>query len=686
MKKKVKLQGSLKAYLCWPIYMTLLLILMNISIYMIDHTAGIVMTGFVVIYFIVAFLLYFLRRPNIAGDLIRYAQSYGQVQKQLLKELSVAYGVLDVDGKILWANNELIDIVGTKNPINRSVTSIFSQITKDRLPSNEFDEVIHLEYNQANYKVVLRKVVTPDFDEEEDFSTDIDMENARKENTIIAMYLYDETENTMLMKENKEQKLVVGLLYIDNYEEALETIDEVRRSLLIALVDRKINKYMQSIDAIIKKLEKDKYIIVFQQKYLQQLQSNKFVLLEEVRGVNIGNDMSVTISIGLGVGAENYQRGYEYARAAIDLALGRGGDQAVIKDGDRLYYYGGKSIQVEKNTRVKARVKAHALKEFVEGKSKIIVMGHSIGDVDSFGAAIGIYRIAKTLNKKAHIVINQVTTSVRPMMNRFVNNSEYEADMFLNSQQAKDIVDDNTLLVVVDVNRPSYTECPELLEMVRTIVILDHHRQTGEQIENAVLSYIEPYASSSCELVAEILQYIGEGLKLRQCEADAMYSGIMIDTDNFLTKTGVRTFEAAAYLKRSGADVTRIRKAFRSGMMEYRTKAEAISNVETYLDHYAIAVCNSKGIDSPTVLGAQVANELMNVVNIKASFVFTEYNGKIYLSARSIDEVNVQVVMEKLGGGGHMSVAGAQFKDCTIEEAKAKLMEVLETMTKEGDL
>ncbi len=685
MKKKVKLQGSLRAYLCWPIYMTLIVIAMNVSMYIIDKTAGIVMSGFVVIYFIVAFLLYFLRRPNIAGDLIRYAQDYGQVQKQLLKELSVAYGILDVEGKILWVNNELADIVETKNPVNHNVTSIFSQITKDKLPSNEFDEVMHIEYNKANYKVVLRRVVTPDFDEQ-DFGTDIDVVNASKENTIIAMYLYDETENTILMKENRDQKLVVGLLYIDNYEEALESIDEVRRSLLIALVDRKINKYMQSIDAIIKKLEKDKYIIVFQQKYLQQLQNNKFVILEEVRGVNIGNDMSVTISIGIGVGADNYQRGYEYARAAIDLALGRGGDQAVIKDGERLYYYGGKSVQVEKNTRVKARVKAHALKEFVEGKSKVIVMGHSIGDVDCFGAAIGIYRIAKTLNKKAHIVINQVTTSVRPMMNRFVNNPEYEADMFLNSQQAKDIVDDNTLLVVVDVNRPSYTECPELLDMVRTIVILDHHRQTGEQIENAVLSYIEPYASSSCELVAEILQYIGEGLKLRQSEADAMYSGIMIDTDNFLTKTGVRTFEAAAYLKRCGADVTRIRKAFRTGMTEYRTKAEAISNVETYLDYYALAVCTSKGIDSPTVLCAQVANELMNVVNIKASFVFTEYNGKIYISARSIDEVNVQIVMEKLGGGGHICTAGAQFTDCTIEEAKKRLMKVLDTMTKEGDI
>ena len=241
MKRKVELQGSLKAYLCWPIYMTILLVCMNIAMYMIDEVAGLVMIGFVVIYTIVAFLLYFLRRPYIAGDLIRYAQNYGQVQKQLLKELSVAYGILDAEGRFLWVNNELSDIMGTKSLVNRSVTSVFSQITKDCLPRNEFDEEIHIEYNNANYKVILRKVVTPDFEGGEEFDTDIDVENSSKDNTIIAMYLYDETENTILKRENKEQKLVVGLLYIDNYEEALESIDEVRRSLLIALVDRKIN-------------------------------------------------------------------------------------------------------------------------------------------------------------------------------------------------------------------------------------------------------------------------------------------------------------------------------------------------------------------------------------------------------------------------------------------------------------
>lgn len=685
MGTRFKVSRALRAYLRWPIILSLLLIGMNICIYMIDRKAGLVAIGFVLLYIIAALLVYFFNRPGIMGDLVRYAADYGQVQKQLLKEMALPYAVLDCEGRLLWGNNEFLDIIEKEKAAQRSITNIFPEITKEVLPSDMQDRVVNVVRNQNYYRIIMRKIVAVDLSGESLWEEQED-QAALDANSLIALYIHDETENRTLARENYEQKMITGLLYIDNYEEALESIDEVRRSLLIALIDRKINKYMQSMDAIIKKLEKDKYIFMVKQKYLAQLQNNRFSILEEVRAVNIGNEMSVTISMGLGVNTDSYQTSYEYARAAIDLALGRGGDQAVIKDGERLLYYGGKSIQVEKSTRVKARVKAHALKEFVEAKDKVVIMGHSIGDVDSFGAAVGIYRIAKTLNKKAHIVINEVTSSVRPLMARFLNNPDYEEDMFLKSEQAVAVVDNNTLLVIVDVNRPSYTECRELLNLTKTIVILDHHRQTGEAIENAVLSYIEPYASSSCEMVAEILQYIGEGLKLRQAEADAMYSGVMIDTNNFLTKTGVRTFEAAAFLRRSGADVTRIRKAFRSGMDEYKVKAAAITATEVYLDHFAITVCSSEGVNSPTILGAQVANELLNITNIKASFVLTEFNNKIYVSARSIDEVNVQIIMERLGGGGHMSVAGVQLVNCTLTEAINQVKATLSKMIQEGDL
>ncbi|MBO5197241.1 MAG: DHH family phosphoesterase [Lachnospiraceae bacterium] len=686
MKRKLKLKGALRAYLCWPLYMTILLCVLDGCLYLVDKRSFAIGVCFTLLYLMLALSMYLMKRPLIVRDMVRFAASYGQVQRKLLKELSIPYAILDSDGHMLWGNDEFRDILDSEHVVKRSIASVFPDITRDVLPKDENDTVCHVKLEECNYKVVLRRVMSPDFEEDVTWSFDSEASEGASPSALIAMYLYDETEIMQLQKENQDQKLITGLLYIDNYEEALESIDQVRRSLLIALVDRKINKYMQEIDAIIKKLEKDKYIFVFQQKYLSQLQTNKFSILEDVRAVNIGNEMSVTISIGLGVNMDSCTRSYEAARAAIDLALGRGGDQAVVRENDKIYYYGGKSVQVEKNTRVKARVKAHALKEFVEAKDKVVIMGHSIGDVDSFGAAIGVYRIAKTLNKRAYIVINDITTSVRPMINRFLSNPDYEEDMFLKSAQALEVVDANTLLVVVDVNRPSITECSELLNKTRTVVVLDHHRQTGEAIEGAVLSYIEPYASSACEMVAEILQYIGEGLKIRQAEADAMYAGIMIDTNNFLTKTGVRTFEAAAFLRRNGADVTRIRKAFRTEMVEFKVKSRAIANVEVFLDYYALTECESEGVESPTITGAQVANELLNVTNIRASFVFTKYNGKIFVSARSIDEVNVQVVMEKLGGGGHMSMAGAQFTDCSVEEAMQKVKDVLAAMTQEGDI
>ena len=322
----------------------------------------------------------------------------------------------------------------------------------------------------------------------------------------------------------------------------------------------------------------------------------------------------------------------------------------------------------------------------METKDRLLIMGHKLGDIDSLGAAIGIYRIAMAMNKKANIVFNDITSSVRPMMERFTGSSEYPEDMFIKTKDALELADPNTMLVVVDVNRPSIADAPELLQAVRTIVVLDHHRQSSEIITNAVLSYVEPYASSTCEMVAEVLQYIADGIKIKSAEADAMYAGIVIDTNNFTNQAGVRTFEAAAYLRRNGADVTRVRKMFRDNMADYKARARTISNAEIFMDCFAISECPAEGIESPTIIGAQAANELLNIVGMKATFVLTPFNGVIYVSARSIDEVNVQLVMEKLGGGGHRTIAGAQLKDMTAEQAKEKLKDVLRAMLEKGDI
>ena len=361
-----------------------------------------------------------------------------------------------------------------------------------------------------------------------------------------------------------------------------------------------------------------------------------------------------------------YALSYQYARVAIDLALARGGDQAVIKDCNGITYFGGKKEQTAKNTRVKARVKAEALREFIVTKDQVIVMGHKIADPDSFGACMGIYRAVVSLEKKAHIVINEVTGSVRPLYDEIAESPAYEDDIFLTSDQALDYVNDNTMIIVVDTNKPQMTECPELLRRSRMIAVLDHHRQSSEVISNAVLSYVEPYASSACEMVAEVLQYIADGIKIKAAEADAMYAGIVIDTNNFTNQTGVRTFEAAAFLRRNGADVTRVRKLFRDDMQDYKARAAAISSAEIYREAFSIGVCPSEGLPSPTIVCAQAANELLEIKGIKASVVMTEYHGLIYLSARSIDEVNVQVMMEKLGGGGHRTIAGAQLSGISM--------------------
>jgi len=681
-KAKIKLRGALNVYMLWPVWLTVLLLCTVLGIYVIDKDAAGIMLIFTGIYFIIALFLFVFKRPYIMGELVRFAAEHGQVQHTFVKELDIPYGIIDIDGRLVWANNELKDIVKFEKTARGAIQDIFEDLSLEQLPTVEEDVTLHIVHGRKNYRVLLRLLDMSDYRDDMPWIVEDGAEGTV--NSMIGMYLYDETEITALKKENAEEKMLVGLLYIDNYEEAFEGADEVRRSLVTAWVEREINKYMQSIDAIIKRLEKDKYIFVFKQKYLSVVEANRFSILEEIRNLNI-YEMTVTISIGVGVGATSYTKNYDLARTAIDLALGRGGDQAVVKEGDKISYYGGKSVQLEKNTRVKARVKAHALKEYVETKEKVVIMGHSIGDIDSLGSAIGVYRIAKTLGKKAQIVINDVTSSIRPMLERFQDNADYEEDMFISGSKAQEIVDDQTLLVVVDVNRPAITECKELLELTKTIVILDHHRQTGEAID-AVLSYIEPYASSACEMVAEISQYIGEGLKLKPLEADAMYAGIMIDTNNFLTKTGVRTFEAAAYLRRNGADVTRIRKLFRANFTEYQAKAQAISSAEIFMDYYVFAISESDGLDSPTVVAAQTANELLNIDHTKASFVFTEFNGRVYISARSIDELNVQVVMEKIGGGGHMSVAGAQLSECTILDAMEQVKDILRDMTEKGEV
>ena len=683
MNSKIKLKGKMLTHLLYPIVLGLMAVCVGVYVYVHNMTAGLIIIGAGAVYVVVALVMYFFHKPVVMHDLINFAVDYAKVQKVLLRDLAIPYGLMDIDGNILWLNKEMEVLFDGRDVKGQNVSGIFAELTVEDFVSSEERKEFETIYNDRAYRIVCRRINVSDvFTSTQVLSIEDDRD------CLVAFYMFDETENKRLVKENSDQRLVAGHIYIDNYEEALESVEDVKKSLLTALIERKINQFGANIDAVVKKLEKDKYFIAFQYKYLEGLQAGKFEILDEVRSVNIGNEMDMTISIGIGYNGDTYLQNCEYSRMAMDMALGRGGDQAVVKDGDRTYYYGGKSKQVEKNTRVKARVKAHALREILASKENVIIMGHKIGDIDSFGAAIGIYRAVKSLNKKAYIVLNEVTTSLRPMINRFAGNTDYEEDLLIKSPVAIELAkkERNTAVIVVDVNRPSYTECPELLELCKTVVVLDHHRQTSEIIENALLSYVEPFASSTCEMVAEILQYIQDGIKLKQVEADAMYGGIMIDTNNFTQKTGVRTFEAAAFLRRNGADVTRVRMMFRNDIGEYKARAEAVSRAEVFCEQFAMTDCDASGLESPTVVCAQAANELLNISGINASFVLTDYNNRVYISARSIDKINVQLIMERLNGGGHMNIAGAQLDGYTIDEAKNCLRETIKLMIKEGDI
>ena len=681
MKKKVHLKGQLKSCARWVLLLSVLLLVMNGCMYTISVKAGILVSAFLLIYLLIVFVLYLRSRTQIYNEFISFATQYGQIQKRLLQDLALPYALLDEEGRVQWANTAFFTVSKkTKKGLHRSISWFFPEISKEEFLTEEGEDskTIYFSTEEQDLRVDIRKVYLGRALEENAL---IDVEE--DDEYLFALYLFDETEINRYIRMNKEERLVAGLIYLDNYEEALDTVEEVRRSLLVALVDRKINKYIGAFGGIVKKMEKDKYFIAIQEKHLPIMRENKFELLQDVKTVNIGNEMAVTLSMGLGLSGSSFAENYDYARIAIDLALARGGDQVVTKEGESITYFGGKTQQMEKATRVKARVKAHALREFIESRDKVMVMGHKMGDMDSFGASIGIYRAARVLGKRAYIVINDITNSVRPLRESFDDNPVYETDMFLTGEQALEMIDRNTVLVVVDTNRPNYTECSELLGKTPTIVVLDHHRQTNEQIENAVLSYIEPYASSACEMVAEILQYFDEGLKIKTAEADCLYAGIVLDTDNFMRRTGVRTFEAAAFLRRCGADVTRVRKMFRNEMVEYKARAETVRHAEVY-HGFAISVCPNENIESPTIVGAQAADELLNIVGVRASIVLTYYQHRTFVSARSIDEVNVQILTERLGGGGHMNMAGAQL-DCGVEEAMEIVKHTIEKMQEEGE-
>ena len=681
MKTNKKQSGQIKLYKQWPFIIVIVWLCMSIVGFLIDVKAGVTISAFLMVYIVVLLLLYFHDRTLVLTNYGGLGEKYGFLHNALLTELSMPYAIMLDDGKLIWANDSFANIFTEETIIDHYLSNFIHELNRSVFPKDDASVEIDVRYQDRDYKATLTKIDGAKLGDNE-----ISFGLPKGREYFVSVALADVTDLHHYIRVNEDQKLVSGLIYFDNYEEVMESVEEVRQSLLIALIDRKVNQYLANFDGLVKKMEKDKYFFVVKKHCFEEMVKGKFAILEDAKSVNIGNTMPVTLSIGMGLSADTYAQTYNHARVAIDLALARGGDQAVVKNGSNITYYGGKREQTSKNTRVKARVKAEALREFIMAKDQIIVMGHRMADVDSFGAAVGIYRAARVMEKKAYIVLDEINASLRPFYNAFHENSQYPKDMFVTPAEAENLMNDNTMLIVVDTNRPEMTECPALLKRAKMVVVFDHHRQTSDTIENTVLSYIEPYASSACEMVAEMLQYIADDVRITNLEASSMYAGIMIDTNNFVTRTGVRTFEAAAFLRRCGADITYVRKVFRDDLEWYRAKSQIVSSAEIFHEEYAIACFSNDEIDSPTIIGAQAANELLEIRGIKASFVLTEYYGKIYVSARAIDEVNVQVIMERLGGGGHINTAGTQFQHTDMEEAVKALKQTIDTMIAEGDI
>ena len=684
MKSKpgVKYSGNLKKHWSWSLGLSFTLFLLAAAVFWIDHKAGFVVLAFTVVYLGIVLVLYLRFRSRILNSLLEFASSYEQTEGEMLRQIEIPVTMVDMEGRVIWMNEAFSTLTERPEKFSRNINVIFPELAAELLPVSGPDKDIQLLYKERDYVARIQRVSLTNLIQETELLEEVVSDTG---SFFYMIYLIDETELNQLRQENHDQKNAVALAYIDNYEEALDGIDEVHSSLMNVLVDREINKYFSTFDCLARKLEKDKYLIVMNQKSLDRLTDDHFSILEEVKTVNIGNDVGMTISIGVGMGG-SYQQNHDFARSAIEMALGRGGDQAVVNRESQMTFYGGKSQRNEKNTRVKARVKAQAMREIMESKERVLTMGHQITDMDSLGAAVGIFRAAKTLGKPAYIVIGENTGSVDWWIDALRSSKEYEEDIFISHEQAIEMTNMNTAVVVVDTARTTMVECGEILSMTNTVVVLDHHRQTTEQITGAALSYIEPSASSACEMVAEVLQYFEEDVRLRGLEADCMYAGIIIDTNNFVAKTGARTFEAAAYLRRAGADATRVRKALRDDMDSYKARAEAVRHAEAFMGCYMISILPAGNLATPNVTAAQAANELLNINGVKASFVVTEYDSRVFISARAIDEVNVQLVMEHLGGGGHMTIAGAQLTGVSCEEAVEEIRRTLTQMTEAGEI
>ena len=601
------------------------------------------------------------RKSEISEQLQDLTLTVDSAAKSSLINSPFPLVILETNGNIVWKSSKFVTEfadIDMDNYIDDLIIDIKDEIEKSDNKKRK-SVIRQIQIGKKTYTV------------QGEFAKSKKYERKKSPEYMMILYFIDETEKVKLKQENEDKKICVGIIMIDNYEEVTQRVDAEQKTQLMAKVESTIYDWVNETNGILVKADRDTYVYVFEQKNLEKIKEEKFAILDSIKNLVRKDKIQLTLSIAISNEGDTERDVYKSASAAMDVILGRGGDQAVIRQNGKYLFFGGKVEEVEKRTKVKARIVAHALEELIKENDKIMIMGHTNPDIDAIGSALGIYRIAKTLEKEAKIVANVETPSIKDLYESIKD--QYQ-EVFISSKTALAQVDSGTLIIVVDTHKKTYVESPELLTKTNKIVIIDHHRRSADFIDNSILTFQEVYASSAAELVTEIIQYTQNEVELSEVEAEALYAGIMMDTKNFTFKTGVRTFEAAAYLRRCGVDIIKVKKWFQSDLESYNTISEIVRKAEIVRDSIGISIYDVQEKET-SLICAKAADELLTIGNITASFVLgLMEDGKVCISGRSIGDVNVQMILEKLGGGGHITLAGAQLENVTIDEAKQELI------------
>ena len=589
-----------------------------------------------------------------------------KIAKKAIRYLPIPMCVIEFNGKITMHNDKFSEIIGRDRLLDENIKDVVGEIDLTKALNDENEMYSEIEYKDKRYSIVYRVIKNRT-------NSDVDY--------MMVLYWLDKTDYLNLKEKYINEKTVIGIIEVDGYEEVIKSADEENRPLITADIERVLSTFETESNAAMKRVSKDKFFLVMNREELKKIELDKFEILDKIRHIDHGNTLPVTISMGVGIDGETINDNFKMAIGALDLALGRGGDQVVVKTNDNFSFYGGKSKAVEKKTKVKSRLIGHALREIINQSEDILIMGHRYPDMDAMGAAVGIYDLCKACGKESNIVLENVNDSIEIFAQK-IKRDKYYKGIFINHETAIERCKEDTLVIVLDTHRPNFAECPQLLDISDKVVVIDHHRRGVEFISDTVLLFHEIYVSSTCEMVTELIQYMDENIKINKMTAEGLLAGINLDTKNFAFKTGVRTFEAASYLRKIGADTIEVKKLFNADISDFTTKAEIIQNTKIINNRICIGYTSSE-IDNVNVIIAKAADELLNIRQVEASFVLGQKDGKVFISARSLGDINVHVMMEKLGGGGHIDIAGAQLKNVSLKKAYNMVHEIIEEFLEE---